>query len=315
MKVIVTLPPYADFHQRVVEHPLVCGARVNTVMPYRVSPRELLQRFGGLSKPLWVDLKGRQLRVVGGAVPPFTTVELSHRVQVPTPCLAAFGSGRELVKVLAVDGNRLFLEDGPRRYIGPGESVNLLHPQLRIEGYLTAQDVEYLHAMRELGLHRVMLSFFEEPSDLAQVRELLPDAEVVAKLESAHGLDRVPFLLKERVQPMVARGDLLVELGCPVATLEASQRVIEQAPGAWIASRFLASLSRSLVAHLADVMDVAACRRLGYSTLMLGDEVCQREDTLLNALDTLLRIQTSDKFQRDILVTTNRCSPAAAPLY
>jgi hypothetical protein len=38
-----------------------------------------------------------------------------------------------------VDGDRLILEDGPRRLVGPGESVNIVHPSLEIEGTLTEE--------------------------------------------------------------------------------------------------------------------------------------------------------------------------------
>lgn len=308
MNVLVTVPPYAEFVADVVRHPLVCGVRVNTAMPYRISPYELLQRFRNCDKPVWVDLKGRQLRVVGGAVPPFTAVQLSHRIHVPTPCLASFGSGREVVRVLAVEGDRLFLEDGPRRYIGPGESVNILHPRLRIEGYLTGQDEEYLQAMARLGMTNVMLSFFEHPSDLELVRTVLPQARVVVKLESARGLDQLNWIADQDLQAMVARGDLLTELGCPLATLQACRRVVERLPDAWIASRFLTGLSRRSTAELAEVADVAHCLSLGYRVLMLGDEVCQRGDTVLNALHVLQGIaelhQKNIQPRPDSLVTS-----------
>ncbi|MBT9581892.1 hypothetical protein IV102_01000 [bacterium] len=287
MKVVVTLPPYADFLERVVMHPLVCGVRVNTVMPYRHSPQEMLRRYQGLDVPVWVDLKGRQLRVKGAAVPPFTCVQLSHPISVPTPCLASFGSGRECHRVMAVEGDRIFLEDGPRRLVGPGESVNILHPQLRVHGYLTDQDKQFLEAMSNLGWRRVMLSFVEKPSDLAEVRELLPQAEIVAKLESAAGLDALNWLSEV---PMVARGDLLVELGCPVATLDACQRVIRRRPEAWVGSRILNGLVGRGI-ELSEVMDVALLGQLGYTTLLLGDELCLREDSILEALDWLEQLR------------------------
>ena len=70
------------------------------------------------------------------------------------------GGDRE-VRVLAVDGARLILEDGPRRVVGPGESINLPDPTLEVEGVLTESDRAYLRAMRRLGLRKVFLSFVE----------------------------------------------------------------------------------------------------------------------------------------------------------
>ena len=42
-------------------------------------------RLRGLGPPLWVDLKGRQLRVEAAGIPPYTDVRLSHRIRVRTP--------------------------------------------------------------------------------------------------------------------------------------------------------------------------------------------------------------------------------------
>ena len=72
IQTIVTAPPYAPFLDEVAAHPLVCGLRLNTVMPLREGPGEALDRLRALGQPLWVDLKGRQLRVVGAAIPPYT---------------------------------------------------------------------------------------------------------------------------------------------------------------------------------------------------------------------------------------------------
>ena len=132
VRAIVTVPPYAPFIDDVSSHPVVCGLRLNTVMPLRGGPAEALERLSGAGQPLWVDLKGRQLRVVGAAIPPYTEVRLSHRIRVHTPVDAFFSSGTECVRVAAVDGDRLILEDGPRRLVGPGESVNIVHPSLEI---------------------------------------------------------------------------------------------------------------------------------------------------------------------------------------
>ena len=155
--VVVTVPPHADFLEEVAAHPAVGGLRLNTVMPIKGSEEACLARLAGLGQPLFVDLKGRQLRVREAAVPPFTEVRLSHRIELETPALALFGNGQEEVRVLAVDGDRLILEDGPRRVLGPGESVNIPDPSLEVQGVLTERDREYVEAAAGLGLHRFML--------------------------------------------------------------------------------------------------------------------------------------------------------------
>jgi len=285
IRAIVTIPPYAPFAEAVASHPLVSGLRLNTVMPLKESPRQVLRRLAGLGQPLWVDLKGRQLRVVGAAIPPYTEVRLSHPIEVPTPTPVYFSDGREVGVAAAVDGDRLLLEDGPRRLIGPGESVNIPHPELKIQGTLTATDREYLAAMRELNQRRVMLSFTESQADLDEVRELLPQADVVAKIESVKGLDFARR--RPRARLLAARGDLYVEVVRPHRLVSALRQVVEADPEAIVASRLFGSLAHGGVPDASDIGDAAFLLGLGYRTFMLGDEVCLREDSVLAALDLL----------------------------
>lgn len=284
---IVTIPPYASFIDEVAAHPLVGGFRLNTVMPIRDSHGAVLQRLAAHGQPLWVDLKGRQLRVVGAAVPPFTEVRVSHEVIVKTPADAYFSDGREHVRVVAVDGDRLILEDGPRRFVGPGESVNIVSPVPRVVGTLTDVDRAYLQAMRDLGLRNVMLSFAEIPSDAQEVRVLLPEAELVLKIESVRGLDFARKYRDTYGRLMAARGDLFVEVVRPHRVVGALSTIIGADPHAIVASRLFPSLSRGSVPEAPDVGDAAFLMLAGYRTFMLGDDVCLRRDSVLAALDLL----------------------------
>jgi len=298
VRAIVTLPPYASFAEEVARHPIVAGIRLNTVMPIKGPPVPVLERLSALGTPLWVDLKGRQLRVVGAAIPPFTEVRVSHPVRVNTPAVAFFSDGREHARVVAVDGDRLILEDGPRRLIGPGESLNIVDPSLQIDGILTDTDRAYLAAMRELGLRKVMLSFAEQASDLAEVEAALPDADVVLKIESPRGIDYARRMAAERATSagaaspprarlMAARGDLYVEVLRPHRIVSALRQVITADPDAIAASRLFSSLARADVPDCADITDVAYLMSLGYRTFMLGDDVCLARDSVLAALNLL----------------------------
>ena len=287
VQAIVTAPPYAPFLDEVARHPMVCGLRLNTVMPLREGPAEALARLMGLGQPLWVDLKGRQLRVVGAAIPPYTEVHLSHAIRVPTPVDAFFSDGNERVRVAAVDGNRLILEDGPRRLVGPGESVNIVHPALEIEGTLTELDRAYLAAMQEVGLKRVMLSYVEEPADAEEVQALLPGAEMILKIETQRGLAYTRKHKASQGQLMAARGDLYVEVLRPHRIVSALRDIITADPTAVVASRIFDSLAYNPVPESADIGDVAFLLSLGYRTFMLGDAVCLQRDAVLEALNLL----------------------------
>ncbi len=284
--VVVTVPPYADYLPEVAAHPLVVGLRLNTVMPVAEPLEQLLQRLNSLGKPLWVDLKGRQLRVTEAAVPPFTEVRLSHPIDLTTPALAYFSDGEEAAEVVAVDGNRLILADSPRRVVGPGESINILAGDLTVQGSLTGTDRAYLRACRELGLTRVMVSFAQNRADLEEVRALLPEAEMVAKVENVPGLDGLSELA-EGARLMAARGDLFVEVGRPHRILSALKRVIAIDPQAIVASRLLNSLAYQPTPTCSDISDIALLLELGYRTLMLGDHLCFRKNSVLSALNLI----------------------------
>jgi len=287
ISVIVTVPPYADFLAEVAAHPLVSGFRLNTVMPLRESLLEVLSRLQKFGQPLWVDLKGRQLRVVGAAIPPYTEIKLSHRIRVETPVDAYFSDGNERVRVAAVDGDRLILADGPRRLVGPGESVNIVHPSLRIEGMLTETDVAYLAAMRELGMNKVMLSYVESEEDISEIKKYLPDADVLPKIETQHGLEFAKKHGAKLGHLIAARGDLYVEVLRPHKIAGAVKTIIAADPQAIVASRIFDSLAFQPVPISADIGDVAYLLEIGYRRFMLGDQICLRRDTVLEALNLL----------------------------
>jgi len=294
MRVIVTVPPHARFLREVARHPLVSGLRLNTVMPIAGSLRETLERLAALGKPLFLDLKGRQLRIKEAAVPPFTALRLTHRVKVKTPCRAFFSDGRESALVLACEEDRLILEDGPRRVLGPGESVNIPEGSLEVDGVLTEKDEEYVRTARALGLHDYMLSFAEAASDLEAVRALDEDARLVAKIESRKGLAAALAGAFSGARLMAARGDLYVELA-PHELPRALRALRAKDPDAILASRLCPSLARSLEPEAQDVTDAAFALELGYETFLLGDDVCLRRESVLSALNLLDAIAAEEE--------------------
>jgi len=286
VQAIVTVPPHARFLKEVARHPLVSGLRLNTVMPVAGPLKETLERLAALGKTLFIDLKGRQLRVKEAAVPPFTEVRLTHEVRLETPCRAFFSDGRESALVLAVERDRLILEDGPRRVVGPGESVNIPDAALSVAGVLTEKDEEYVKEASALGIHDFMLSFAEEREDLEAVRALDEEARLVAKIESRKGLARAREGAFAGARLMAARGDLFLELR-PHELPRALRAIRERDQDAILASRLFPSLAHSLEPSAQDVTDAAYVIALGYGTLMLGDEVCLRRESVVSALNLL----------------------------
>ena len=133
---------------------------------------------------------------------------------------------------------------------------------------------------------------------LAEIEAILPEAEIIAKIESQKGLSwvrsRGSAQLQTGLRLMAARGDLYVEVPRPHKIISALRDVIRADPDALVASRIMNSLAWQPVPDAADISDVAFLLSLGYKTLMLGDAVCLKRDSVLEALNVLQAI--SDEF-------------------
>jgi len=283
---IVTIPPYAPFIRDVAGHSIVSGLRLNTVMPVKDSLEDVVKRLKEEAgdKDLWIDLKCRQLRVKTYGVPPFTEIALTHNLSVETPVKAYFSDGQQAATVLAVDGNKLIMQEGPERVVGPGESVNIVHPSLKVEGYFTDTDMRYIEASQKAGVHNYMLSFVEGKEDVDGIYKLDPDAKVVAKIESQKGLS---YAAKrdEKIRLMAARGDLYIEVKRPHQIIQAVEDIVKHDPDAIAASRIFSSLAESYEPSCADIGDADNLLRIGYRTFMFGDDICMRRDTIINGLN------------------------------
>ena len=290
---IVTMPPYAPFMAEVLRHPIVSGISLNTVMPVKESESldELVKRLGGeaanAGKELWVDLKARQLRIATYGVPPFTEIQLSHRISVDAGAKAYFADGKESATIAAADGNRLIMLEGPKRFVGPGESVNIPHHSLKVEGYLTDTDKKYAEACTKAGLHSYMLSFVEGKADVDDFRKLDEKASVIAKIESRKGLAYVASEWSGEARLMAARGDLYHELKMPHHIIRATQDILAKDSNAVAASRIFPSLAYELEPSCTEIGDVDNLLRMGYRTLMFGDDICMQRDSIISGLNLL----------------------------
>ncbi len=287
---IATLPPYVRHNRQIASDPLVDALRFNTVMPLADSKLEVLKRLVDLcqGKPLWLDLKARQLRITEFAYLPYAYVRISRKIRVKTPVKVLFKE--ELATVVqVVDGDKLILESRPNQIVGAGQPINILDPSLHIEGFLTPGDIEYVEAAKSIGLHRYMLSFAESLTDIQELHALDPDAEIVAKIESVRGLDFVVrdySAVSSFVRLMAARDDLFINMGTrKVSILDAVKLILDADPHAIAASRILTSLEEAETVSMGDISDLHLLHMLGYRAFMLSDGLCFNPQALANALN------------------------------
>src|SRR3989338_6693688 len=147
---IASLPPVHQdgLLREIINHPIVDAVRYNTGMDSAYDPYETLRRIsdlaGPLNKPVHVDLKGRQLRVIEWANLPYGPIILNHRVKVQLPAKVFFRGDATCVLKEVVDGNKLYVDPLPKAPVGRGQSVNILSEKLEVEGGLLPLDHEYI---------------------------------------------------------------------------------------------------------------------------------------------------------------------------
>lgn len=284
---IATLPPLHPRMNEIVDSPAVNALRFNTGVRTPWKAKETIERLLGAcgDKPLFLDLKARQLRIVKWADPAYEEIELNHQISLDVPATIHFRD--HTATIVAVNGNKIFLNDKPEVALGAGQSVNILDPSLKIHGYFTRRDEEYIEAAQKLGCPRFMLSFVEELGDIVALLKRAPKAKIVAKIESLKGLAFVRGDYKrvaQRVSLMAARDDLYAHLGDrKVDIFKAEQDILSADPDAIAASRILTSLERSREVALGDLKDLHALFSMGYRHFMLSDTLCSHAYALREA--------------------------------
>ncbi len=275
---IATLPSLNNIEKvmKVFENPYVFEVRFNTGVQTAYSIEETLDILKNLSikynKKLWIDIKGRQLRVTKWADPLYSCIEISHRVQVLYPALVYFRNGDRVNITHIQEGNKLFVDPLPRQALGAGQSVNILAKDVEIDGYLTEKDKQYLMACRKKDLNYIMASFVEKFDDLAQILQILPNAQIVSKIESLKGMS---FITQYNVPNlMAARDDLYLQSGQNYSMLNHLKTIISRDSKAICASKIFLSLEKRENVDLADFADLELMYNMGYRKFMLCDNVC-----------------------------------------
>lgn len=275
---IATLPSLNNMEkvETVFANPYISEVRFNTGVQIAYTVQEILNILKQLSikynKKLWIDIKGRQLRITKWADPLYSCVELSHKVEVLYPTQIYFRNGDKVNIMHIKEGNKLFVDPLPKQALGAGQSVNIIARDLKIDGYLTQKDKEYLKTCKTMGLTHIMASFVEEFSDLTQILQILPNAQIVSKIESLKGIE---FVSKYNIPNlMAARDDLYIQCGQNFNMLSHLKTIIQRDSKAICASKIFLSLEKRETVDLADFTDLELMYNIGYRKFMLCDNIC-----------------------------------------
>ena len=274
---IATLPSLSNLRnvEKVIINPNITEVRFNTGVNTIYSVEETLEILKSLctryNKKLWIDIKGRQLRVAKWADPLYECIELNHPIQIEYPAKISFRNG-DTVNITHVNGNKIYVDPLPKEALGAGQSVNISAKSLKIEGYLTPKDKQYLVACKKMGLNNIMASFVEDYKDLVQILEILPNANIVSKIESLKGIDCINQF--KIINLMAARDDLYLQTGQNYSMLSYLKNIILKDNGAICASKIFSSLEKRREVDFSDFADLELMYNLGYRKFMLCDNIC-----------------------------------------
>jgi hypothetical protein len=306
----VTIWPSFDHFADFADDPRIQGMRLNSAMVETADLDRELDIIKQLRPrvPLWFDIKGRQLRV-REAIDAGDHLELvlNHPIQVhtPTPVLLKAGSDSAYLVGLEDAGKRLVFGPGhqsPNFKVKVGESVCVRHPSFKMLGRVFPDyEIEKIRKVHAAGFRRYYLSYVESEDDIAQLRELVGESQVIAKIESRAGLEYVArdFKPADNLALLCARGDLYVEVNKPHDILAATKLIVRRDPRAIVGSRIMLSLVPKKpgetveIPECHDFTDLAWLRDIGYRRMLLCDEICLKRDLMARAVSAF------DAFRKD----------------
>lgn len=276
ISLIATLPNL-NFKDKVVQiltNPYISEVRYNTGINELQTSLEIMQLLKHIEitykKKIWIDLKGRQLRITKWADPLYEAIELNHDIELTYPAKVIFrdGSSSEIVRTRQ---NKILVNPPPKEAVGNGQSINIIAKDLDIKGYLTPKDEEILKLCQQLEFNNIMASFVEQISDISDIISILPNANVIAKIESLKGLK---FILEHsNISLMAARDDLFTELEFKYEIIEYLKQIIKIDSNAICASKIFSSLKSNKQISLSDYSDLELMYLLGYRKFMLDDTI------------------------------------------
>lgn len=186
--------------------------------------------------------------------------------------------------------------------LGSRKSVNV--PGVRINlPALTERDKENIRFAIEADVAFIAHSFVRSAADIAEVRELLDEADsdirIIAKIENQEGVDNIDEILEAADGIMVARGDLGIEV--PQERIPGIQhRLVAKAIRAHkpviVATQMLQSMIRNPRPTRTEVTDIANAVYSRADALMLSGETAYG-DYPIEAVQTMARI--AEQAERD----------------
>lgn len=297
------------------------GIRLNLSHETLVSAAPRLQhlreaeRLTGISAKLLVDLQGPELRIGDLPMPVMLEedriIRIPDDIPMPQMVLETMQPGQE---IMLDDGKLLLAVIEPCRAIVRRGGLLQSRKSIALPGVelnspaLTNADLDNIAHFSEYGVTGVMQPFVRGAKDLQDLREAMELAgcgslRIYAKIENQNGVDRLPEILPEADEIVIARGDL--GNAVPLWQLPAVQKKIaatcrEGKKPFMVVTQLLSSMEHSPVPTRAEVSDVFNAVLDGAASVMVTGETAVGEypvsviqylaETVQSAKDYLLEL-------------------------
>jgi len=190
--------------------------------------------------------------------------------------------------------------------LGAEKGINLPDTDLPVQA-LTDADVAALPSVVRHA-DAVGLSFVRGPADVAHMRTLLAahggrDVGLVLKIETKQGFAELPEILLDamawpRVGVMIARGDLMTEIGWERMS-EVPHQILSLCEAAHVpviwATQVLESLAKRGLPSRAEILDAAEGERAECVMLNKGPHILEAVETLDGVLRRMRRVQRKSR--------------------
>lgn len=202
------------------------------------------------------------------------------------------------LSVLSKTSSVIYTEVDVGGELSNNKSINIPSVELNME-YLSLNDKKDLVFGVENGVDCYSISFVNSAQDVQDVRNYLAslgvqDAFIIAKIESAKGVERMDEIIRASDGVMVARGDMGVEIHfekLPAIQKEMIKKANELGKYSITATQMLESMVTNVRPTRAEILDVANAIYDGTSAIMLSGETSAGQHPVL-AVETMQKIAT-----------------------
>jgi len=183
------------------------------------------------------------------------------------------------------------------------KGVNLPNTKLSNSG-LTKKDIRDVKFGLAHGVSVFAISFVQDASDVMALRKIVgPKAKIIAKIETALGVENIDGIIQESDAIMIARGDLGIEIAAekiPFIQKNLIRHAGWYGKGSITATQMLTSMINHQRPTRAEVSDIANAVWDGTDAVMLSDETASGSYPLesLKMMARVVAQAESSRFER-----------------